>query len=144
MLLEHLAITEWCTNFIWTLYVKKQEDCLDLASIVKDLLNLEGSLSLCDLLVHQEYEKDAFTGFPKVFSSFCYNRKVPCLCRQGSISCVSLSILSAISGDLVNTIVYVAVTIQKKTSFAMQISMTLNVLEMLQYLVVSISKLPPD
>lgn len=114
MLLEHLAITEWCTNFIWTLYVKKQEDCLDLASIVKDLLNLEGSLSLCDLLVHQEYEKDAFTGFPKVFNSFCYNRKVPCLCRQGSICCVSLSILSAISGDLVNTIVYVAVTIQKK------------------------------
>lgn len=48
---------------LWTLCVKKQEDCLDLASIMKDLLNLEGALSLCDLLVHQEYEKDAFTDF---------------------------------------------------------------------------------
>lgn len=147
MVLEHLAITRWCTNFIWTLYVKMQEDCLDLASIAKDLLNLEGPRSLCDLLVCQDYEKDAFRDCLKVFSSFCYNQKIPCLCRQGSICCASLSILSAISGDLINTLLHmshVAFTVQKKTSIAMQVSVTLNVLKILKYLVVSINKLPSD
>lgn len=42
-------------------------------------------------------------------------RFLACVGKGQSVDCcVSLSILSAISGDLVNTIVYVAVTIQKK------------------------------